>query len=70
MQSWNEVLSIFDFDLLTSESLPADISRLAEARILAKTLKDWAESDRIRDELVSLGYKMIDEKNGSRVEKL
>ena len=70
MQSWNEVLSIFDFDLLTSESLPADISRLAEARILAKTLKDWAESDRIRDELVSLGYKMIDEKDGWRMEKV
>ena len=70
MQSWNEVLSIFDFDLLTSESLPADISRLAEARILAKTLKDWKESDRIRDELVSLGYKMIDEKDGWRMEKV
>ncbi|MBC7498886.1 cysteine--tRNA ligase [Candidatus Gracilibacteria bacterium] len=70
MQSWNEVVSIFDFDLLTSESLPADISRLAEARILAKTLKDWAESDRIRDELVSLGYKMIDEKDGWRMEKV
>jgi cysteinyl-tRNA synthetase len=70
MRSWNEVLSIFDFDLLTSESLPADISRLAEARILAKTLKDWAESDRIRDELVSLGYKMIDEKDGWRMEKV
>ncbi len=70
MQSWNEVLSIFDFDLLTSESLPTDISRLAEARILAKTLKDWAESDRIRDELVSLGYKMIDEKDGWRIEKV
>ena len=70
MQSWNEVLSIFDFDLLTSQYLPADISRLAEARILAKTLKDWAESDRIRDELVSLGYKMIDEEDGWRMEKV
>ena len=70
MQSWNEVLSIFDFDLLTSESLPLEISKLAEARILAKTLKDWAESDRIRDELVSLGYKMIDERDGWRMEKV
>ena len=70
MQSWNEVLSIFDFDLLTSQSLPADISRLAEARVLAKTLRDWAESDRIRDQLVSLGYKMIDEKDGWRMEKV
>ena len=70
MQSWNEVVAIFDFSLLTRESLPADISRLAEARILAKTLKDWTESDRIRDELVSLGYKMIDERDGWRMEKV
>jgi cysteinyl-tRNA synthetase len=70
MQSWDAVVALFDFSLLTSESLPADISRLAEARVLAKSLKDWAEADRIRDELVSLGYKMIDEKDGWRMEKM
>jgi cysteinyl-tRNA synthetase len=70
MQSWDAVVALFDFSLLTSESLPADISRLAEARVLAKSLKDWAEADRIRDELVSLGYKMIDEKDGWRMERV
>lgn len=70
MQSWDAVVAVFDFSLLESESLPADISRLAEARVLAKSLKDWAEADRIRDELVSLGYKMIDEKDGWRMEKV
>jgi cysteinyl-tRNA synthetase len=70
MQSWDAVVAIFDFSLLESESLPADISRLAEARVLAKSLKDWAEADRIRDELVSLGYKMIDEKDGWRMERI
>jgi cysteinyl-tRNA synthetase len=69
MQSWDEVIALFDFSLLESESLPLEISKLAEARVLAKTLKDWAEADRIRDELVSLGYKMIDEKDGWRMEK-
>jgi cysteinyl-tRNA synthetase len=70
MQSWDAVVALFDFSLLTSESLPADISRLGEARVLAKSLKDWTEADRIRDELVSLGYKMIDEKDGWRMERI
>lgn len=70
MQSWDVVVAVFDFSLLESESLPLEISKLAEARVLAKTLKDWTEADRIRDELVSLGYKMIDEKDGWRVEKI
>jgi cysteinyl-tRNA synthetase len=69
LRSWNEVIAILDFDLLVSESLPVEISRLAEARMLAKTLKDWGEADRIRDELLSLGYKMIDEKDGWRMER-
>jgi cysteinyl-tRNA synthetase len=70
MQSWDAVVAVFDFSLLESESLPADISRLAEARVLAKTLKDWAEADHIRNELLSLGYKMIDEKDGWRMERI
>lgn len=70
MQSWDAVVAVFDFSLLESESLPIEISKLAEARMLAKSLKDWAEADSIRDELVSLGYKMIDEKDGWRVEKI
>ncbi len=70
MQSWDAVVAIFDFSLLESESLPIEVSKLAEARMLAKSLKDWAEADRIRDELVLLGYKMIDEKDGWRVEKI
>ncbi len=70
MQSWDAVVALFDFSLLESESLPIEISKLAEARMLAKSLKDWAEADRIRDELVLLGYKMIDEKDGWRVEKI
>jgi cysteinyl-tRNA synthetase len=70
LESWNEVIAILDFDLLVSESLPVEISKLAEARLLAKTLKDWGEADRIRDELLSLGYKMIDEKEGWRMERV
>jgi cysteinyl-tRNA synthetase len=70
MKSWNEVIAILDFSLLEWENIPENIAKLAEARMLAKNLKDWKEADRIRDEIVSLGYKMIDEKDGWRVEKV
>lgn len=70
MKSWNEVIGILDFTLLEGESIPENITKLAEARYLAKKLKDWTEWDRLRDEISSLGWKMIDEKDGWRVEKV
>lgn len=69
LKSWNEVLGILDFSLLESESLPEDIQKLALDRYDAKIAKNWAEADRIRDELAGLGWKMIDEKDGWRVER-
>lgn len=53
MKSWNEVLGILDFSLLESESLPEDIQKLALDRYDAKMAKNWAEADRIRDELAA-----------------
>jgi cysteinyl-tRNA synthetase len=70
MKSWNEVINILDFTLLESKKLPEDIQKLALDRYDAKLAKNWAEADRIRDELVSLGWKMIDEKDGWRMEKI
>ncbi len=70
LKTWNEVLAIFDFDLLRSnEVVPNEIIALLAERNQAKFNKNYKESDRIRDELDGLGYKIIDEKNGSRVEK-
>lgn len=72
MQSWDEVLAIYDFSLLEDKNdIPEHILKLAEARILAKNIKNWAEADKIRDEIAAEGYKMIDEKDGKwRVEKI
>lgn len=70
MRSWDSVLGILDFSLLEGDSVPEAIEKLAEARMLAKTLKDWKEADRLRDEILSIGWKMIDEKDGWRVEKV
>ena len=71
LRSWDQVIAILDFTLLESENIPENISKLAEARSLAKNLKDWKEADSLRDEIVSLGWKMIDEADGKwRVEKV
>lgn len=71
LKSWNEVIGILDFSLLESEEIPEDIFELAKNRIVAKHKKNWAEADTIRDELVSLGWKMIDEAGGKwRVERI
>lgn len=70
MRTWNEVIAIFDFGILDQiDRIPNEITVLLIDRNEAKIKKNYKEADRIRDELDKLGYKIIDEKNGSRVEK-
>ena len=43
----------------------ADIDTLVKARLAARAAKNWAESDRIRDELAALGVALKDNKDGT-----
>ncbi|HEY9704466.1 MAG TPA: cysteine--tRNA ligase, partial [Allocoleopsis sp.] len=43
-----------------------EINRLIEQRLTARKEKNWAESDRIRDELKAQGVTLIDTKEGTR----
>lgn len=72
LRSWDEVLALLDFSLLeVPEEIPNEIQALGADRAEAKMQKNWGEADRIRDELLSLGWKMIDETGGKwRVEKV
>ena len=47
--------------------IPKEIIELAETRKKARENKDWAESDRIRDEIISKGYTIKDTKNGYEI---
>lgn len=51
------------------DSIPADIEEKARLRWEAKKNRDWTTADRLRDELVSLGYTIVDQKDGYKVEK-
>jgi cysteinyl-tRNA synthetase len=43
----------------------ARIAQLLDRRLVARNAKDWAESDRIRDELKAMGVVLKDNKNGT-----
>lgn len=43
----------------------AAIGALINARLAARAAKNWAESDRIRDELAAMGIALKDNKDGT-----
>jgi cysteinyl-tRNA synthetase len=49
------------------EELPAEIQKLVDARRQARASKNWAESDRLRDEIQARGYTVKDTRDGMKV---
>jgi cysteinyl-tRNA synthetase len=47
--------------------LPVEVRNLVEARRQARASKDWAASDRLRDEIQALGYEIKDTIRGVQV---
>ena len=65
--------TILDFDRVLGlgldqvdkpQELPAKVKNLVEARRMARQVKNWAESDRLRDEIQMLGYTVKDTRDG------
>ena len=67
-----ELTGVLGIELFGSEEeeIPAEITELVEARTAAKKAKDFAEADRIRDELKDKGYIVKDTPNGPQLEKI
>ena len=60
---------LLEFKHEESEELPEEIKALVEERKQARTEKNWAKSDEIRDRIISLGYSIKDTKDGIIVKK-
>lgn len=70
LKTFNQVLELFDFKILeSSEEVPTEILELLEQRTQAKIDKNFTLADEIRDKITALGYNIIDDKNGVRVER-
>ena len=47
--------------------IPAEVQELLDARKLAREEKNWEESDRLRDEIAGLGFKVEDTNDGQKI---
>ncbi len=70
--------TILDFDRVLGlslaeasrpDELPAAVQAVVEARRRARASKEWAESDRLRDEIQALGYTVKDTRDGMEIRK-
>jgi cysteinyl-tRNA synthetase len=50
--------------------VPDEIMELVNKRIAAKKSKNFAKADELRDELKSLGWEVLDKKDGVEVKKI
>ncbi len=51
-------------------AIDTELSQLLDERNKARSKKDWASADRIREELLAKGWKTVDSPEGSRLEKV
>ena len=58
--------TVFGVTADPAAELPPEVGGLIEARAAAREARDWAESDRLRDELASRGYGVEDTRDGQR----
>lgn len=68
----NVMDSVLGLELGTEseDEIPGEIVVLLKKRDEARASKDWVSSDKVRDEIISKGYKVLDTKEGSKAEKL
>lgn len=60
----NDIYDSFEINAKPILQIPLKIIDLAELRIQAKKDKNWAESDRLRNEIIALGFLIKDTKEG------
>ncbi len=66
----DEVLGIIFFeDGRKTVEVPDDVKSLLDLRAAARQAKNWAESDRLRDEIAAKGWRVKDSKDGQSVER-
>jgi cysteinyl-tRNA synthetase len=65
----DEVLGVIFFGKKEKDEIPEQIAALLKLRAEARAAKNWAESDRLRDEIASAGWIVKDSKEGQTCTK-
>lgn len=60
----DEVLGVIFFDRPEDAKIPAEIQALLDRRAAARKARNWAESDKLRDEIAAAGWLVKDSKEG------
>ena len=68
-QKMDTVLGVIFFGKAAKVEVPAEVQALLDARAAARAAKNWAESDRLRDEIAAAGWAVKDSKDGQSVTK-
>lgn len=74
-QALQETIRHFDrvlglLDLMPKAGIGADLQKLLDERNAARAAKDFKRADALRDDLLKAGYKILDTKTGSHLEKI
>jgi cysteinyl-tRNA synthetase len=69
IMDYDKILGLCLDQVDTRVELPPDVQKLVEERQAAREAKDWAASDRLRKEILELGYLVQDTKEGMKVMK-
>ena len=67
LQQFNRVLGVLSFE--QQEGPPPHLLELLDQRNAARKAKDWAQSDKLRDEITANGYIIEDTPQGARLKK-
>jgi len=66
LSEWRRIDAVLAFQREVT-AIPADVLALVEQRQQARAAKNWAESDRLRDEIARLGWVVKDTKDGPKL---
>lgn len=69
MAVMEEINELFDFIAIENEEAPPEVLALVKQREEARAKKDWALSDKLRDDLASKGWVLKDTKEGTKLNK-
>ncbi|MCB0724215.1 MAG: cysteine--tRNA ligase [Ignavibacteriae bacterium] len=63
-------LELSELPSASAGNIPDDLKNLAEERLLAKKNKDFTLADKLRDEIKTMGYEVMDTKDGYEIKNI